>query len=134
MKSSIGTQCDKSISSREISNSWEYFKVSGVVNENLLKQLVGRPMSPIKLPVKSVDYIASSKRRLMHRSYDFSYEASSKIIRNSQNSRQTTRSSSQNDQRKLVKTSKRMIKYKKSPELLESDSNASICYYLPRYG
>ncbi len=137
---SIGIQCEKYEHKRSVSENLEYFKSSGIANENLLRKLASRPASPVTVPINSSNYIASSKKRFdkVSKSYDFTYKASTRIIENKTSSQVSCFShiSSQKIMQKRIssfKSARKVIKLTKFPVLKESVSNLSIDYYLPRY-
>lgn len=138
IKTSIGTQCDKFDNKKEISDSWDYFKVTGVVHENLLKKLVTRPMSPVTIPVKCANYVAASKKKLerLHKSYDFSNYTNTSLIETNREINPRSRINTSHEiisKRKSFKCSRKTIKFSKSPELVECASNFSFDYFPPRY-
>ena len=138
IKASIGTQCDKFDYTKEISDSWDYFKITGVVHETLLKKLVTRPMSPVTIPVKCGNYVAASKRKLerLHKSYDFTCDPNSSLIETNREINPRSRINTAHqiiNKRKFFKSSRKTIKFSKSPELMECASNLSFDYFPPRY-
>lgn len=130
IKASIGTQCEKFDYNKEIRNSWDYFKITGVVNETLLKKIVSRPMSPVTATLKQADYVGSSKRKLegIHKSYDFKYYNNSGLIKT--NREMNTRSRINTSYRSISKRKTfKCSRKSKSPELMKCESNASFDYF-----
>ena len=141
---SMGSQCEKTHPKRGASQDFTIFKNSGLVTRDIFQKITSRPSSPVAIPNKSFEYIPASKLKIKYvlgsQISHLNFKALNNIVRRKPlahtNAKEISAISSRNITKysKLVKSSRKAIKLSKSPELIDSNSIASIEYnILPRY-
>ena len=138
--SSIGTQCEKVNHKRCESENFKNLLNYGDLNLEIFKKMTSRPSSPVTYR-KCSNYISAAKRkktewtRLKPDQMKTSRNLMKKQVFSMVKSKEPSTFSFKtvNKYNCLMKNSRKSIKLSKTPGLLDSASNVSLDFILPRY-